>query len=347
MVSLNCFVAMAFGHEDTDIVYKTCIEVVSKELNIIPLRIDKKNHNDRIDQRILQEILKTDFMIADLTYARPSVYYEAGFGERGLAKKVIYTCRDDHLSNPNSDYKVHFDLQNANIIKWKSESLQEFANDLKDRINLVTKDIRDKKEKEESLRIASKNFSQLSLKDQWDQITTQTQSLLGLYGFKNSKLFDPNLFHKNMRADHIFVTVCKCRNWLQKDLEILNSRFFQRDFIIKPKTKFMKYLGFEISSDIKSIRNIYLIPSIVTIPQARLDKAFYNFAKDKDRIHFYFNIKKPKINSKNPELYPTSYEYVVLQDLKSLLHLEYWFKNNFPTIFEDNSCICFPPENLE
>src|SRR5215472_9716952 len=51
-------------------------------------------HNDDIDKRIMKEIKACDFAIADLTYARPSVYFEAGFAQRS----VPVTSRKDHRS---------------------------------------------------------------------------------------------------------------------------------------------------------------------------------------------------------------------------------------------------------
>jgi nucleoside 2-deoxyribosyltransferase len=48
-------------------------------MKIEPLRVDQIEHNDDIDDKIIELIKKCDFCIADLTYARPSVYYEAGY----------------------------------------------------------------------------------------------------------------------------------------------------------------------------------------------------------------------------------------------------------------------------
>src|SRR5512143_4051755 len=93
---LRCFVAMAFGHEDTDYVYAQWIEPAIENAGLFPVRVDKIIHNDRIDTRIRDELLKADVVVADLTYARPSVYWEAGFAERSVP--VIYTCRKDHFS---------------------------------------------------------------------------------------------------------------------------------------------------------------------------------------------------------------------------------------------------------
>ena len=59
----------------------------------------------------MNQIRQCRFMICDLSYARPSVYFEAGFAF-GRGVKIIYTCNGDHDSdhekyNPKKN-KVHF-----------------------------------------------------------------------------------------------------------------------------------------------------------------------------------------------------------------------------------------------
>ncbi len=39
---------------------------------------DRLMHNEHIDQKILREIEAAHVVVADLTFARPSVYWEAG-----------------------------------------------------------------------------------------------------------------------------------------------------------------------------------------------------------------------------------------------------------------------------
>jgi hypothetical protein len=85
---------------------------------------------------LLQE---ADFCIADLTYARPSVYFEAGFA--GATKPVVYIARRDHFrardNDPAGNQRVHFDLQMKNIIPWGGSS-SEFRKKLSRRVKLVT-----------------------------------------------------------------------------------------------------------------------------------------------------------------------------------------------------------------
>src|SRR5687768_3405040 len=68
--NMKCFVACAFNQVDVDIIYNL-IKDVLKNLDITCLRVDKINHNQKIDQKIIALIESCDFGIADLSYARP------------------------------------------------------------------------------------------------------------------------------------------------------------------------------------------------------------------------------------------------------------------------------------
>ena len=135
----RCFVAMAFDRKDTDSVYDKLIAPVVRKAGITPIRIDRKEHNRNINDVIVEELKEADLVIADLTYARPSVYFEAGFAER--AGPVIYTVRADHFrSKPDDEHgnlRVHFDLSMRNIIGWTNESDRRFAGRLEHRIRHV------------------------------------------------------------------------------------------------------------------------------------------------------------------------------------------------------------------
>ena len=75
---LRCFVAMAFGQKDTDAIFRALRKTLGP-LGVNAQRVDRIEHNDNIDTRIISEIEAADLVIADLTYARPSVYFEAGY----------------------------------------------------------------------------------------------------------------------------------------------------------------------------------------------------------------------------------------------------------------------------
>jgi hypothetical protein len=83
-----------------------------------PMRIDYKEHNEKIDDLIIAEIRRSRFLVADFTQsaekgARGGVYYEAGFAH-GLNLPVIFTCQERSLSF------VHFDTRQYNHIVWNT-----------------------------------------------------------------------------------------------------------------------------------------------------------------------------------------------------------------------------------
>lgn len=82
---------MAFGREDTDKAYKKLVAPTLRHLKITPVRVDRIEHLEDINNKIMAELKKCDFALADLTYARPSVYFEAGYANREVP--VVYTCR--------------------------------------------------------------------------------------------------------------------------------------------------------------------------------------------------------------------------------------------------------------
>ena len=110
--SAQVFVAMWF-HENTDSAYSHGIEPAIRDAGYRPLRIDQKEHLNKIEDEIVAEIRRSRFIIADFTQgeggARGGVYYEAGFAH-GLGLPVILTCRTDCFD------QLHFDCTSTAVI---------------------------------------------------------------------------------------------------------------------------------------------------------------------------------------------------------------------------------------
>jgi hypothetical protein len=107
----RCFVAMSF-HPSLLVAYTDGIYPALKpDCQLDPIRLDREEHNDRIDDRIMVEIRRAQFTVADVTLQRPGVYFEAGFA-MGLGRPVIWTCREDDFEN------VHFDTRQYNHVVW-------------------------------------------------------------------------------------------------------------------------------------------------------------------------------------------------------------------------------------
>ncbi len=132
--SSQAFVAMWFDESIAD-AWELGIKLGIEDAGYKPLRIDKKEHVNKIDDEIIADIKRSRFVVADFTQgedgARGSVYYEAGFAH-GLDIPVIYSCRKDVLN------KIHFDTRQYNHIVW--DTPQELRNSLANRISAVLGD---------------------------------------------------------------------------------------------------------------------------------------------------------------------------------------------------------------
>jgi hypothetical protein len=121
---------------------------------------------------------ESDIVLADLTYARPSVYYEAGFAER--FSPVIYTARADHLSRAqsNEQLRVHFDLEMKKIVVWKDLNDKTFSSRLRQRITYLLKPIvADNAEKEKEY-LEKQVFSKLSVTERCNIVDASISSAL-------------------------------------------------------------------------------------------------------------------------------------------------------------------------
>ena len=120
--SSKAFVAMWFDDSMAD-AWEGGFKLAIREAGYEPVRIDHKEHINKIDDEIIAEIRRARFLVADFTHgvcgARGGVYYEAGFAH-GLAIPVIFTCHADMFKD------LHFDTRQFNHIKWKNpEELKE------------------------------------------------------------------------------------------------------------------------------------------------------------------------------------------------------------------------------
>ena len=132
--SNQAFIAMWFDESMED-AYEKGIAPAVREAGYEPLRIDRKDHNNKIDDEIIAEIRRSRFLVADFTQgetgARGGVYYEAGLAH-GLNIQVIFTCQEDALDN------VHFDTRQYNHITWKTP--EELRKSLVQRISATIGD---------------------------------------------------------------------------------------------------------------------------------------------------------------------------------------------------------------
>ena len=127
----QAFVAMWFADSMAE-AYGKGIEPAIREAGFNPLRIDQKDHANRIEDEIIAEIRRSRFLVADFTQgedgARGGVYYEAGFAH-GLGLPVIFTCHQHSFDT------LHFDTSHYNHIVWSEPD--ELREKLANRIRAV------------------------------------------------------------------------------------------------------------------------------------------------------------------------------------------------------------------
>jgi hypothetical protein len=122
------FMAMPFGEDELDRIYKNNFKVAVAATGFDLKRVDEAQPAGLIDDRIRVEIRQSRFLIADLTHQNRGAYWEAGFAE-GLGKPVIYTCRKDVFEDKAKG--THFDTNHHLTVVWEPGNLDDAVDRLK------------------------------------------------------------------------------------------------------------------------------------------------------------------------------------------------------------------------
>lgn len=251
-----------------DEIYDAVIAPTLSKLNIIPTRVDRIVHNSDINTKILDLINRADFGVIDLTYARPSVYYEAGYLE-GQGKSVIYIVRDDHFrrkaTDDNGNEIVHFDLSVRNIIPWS-----KLSTELIPRIHFVTESLYSVLQYEDEELDKIHEFELLRLHD---RILTAKQYIIDyLLSYRFTKVSLGTFFIEVYESIGVRAFVYCDENLTQKDITDVTFEGI----------RFMRSDGY------KGVC-IGIFCSLTQIPRSRIERALRLFTRADETCYHYEN----------------------------------------------------------
>jgi nucleoside 2-deoxyribosyltransferase len=338
---LRCFVAMAVGRPNTDRVYDRYIAPTLRAAKILPVFMGRLEHNDDIDKRIIREIEACDLAIADLTYARPSVYFEAGYAQREVP--VIYTAQQNHLQPRRDDefgnFRVHFDLLMRNIIPWSSPNDASFPRKLTRRISKVVAPMLRQRQLDDLARAEELRFQGLPLSSRLEFVSEGFTKALKRSGYRPlvahsdvSPWVGRLPSHQTLNIGAISVqasfTQREIREQANHLFELLKSRFesFEGDGDADGynRQRLQEYWqntwhGHKLprKADTRYVRRVVarlILCSLEKIPRGRLTTALPSYAADGDgRV---FTLNSPVVCSYMRSL-PGSLAVFVIDGIKS------------------------------
>lgn len=126
----ECFVVSGIGSEGTDVrkradqVFKYIISPVCEECGFNVVRVDKVNQADSITQTIIEYLINSELVIADITGHNPNAFYEMGY-RASLHKPMI------HLKQKGEN--IPFDISGIRAFEYDLADLDSVS-EAKDRL---------------------------------------------------------------------------------------------------------------------------------------------------------------------------------------------------------------------
>lgn len=121
---LFTFVLMPFDSAFDDI-YKLGIKETCENLDVYCERVDEQIYDEKILDRIYNQINKADIVIADMTGKNPNVFYETGYAHALNKKVILLTQKADDIPFDLKHY--HHIVYDGKIIKLKEELAKRVA----------------------------------------------------------------------------------------------------------------------------------------------------------------------------------------------------------------------------
>lgn len=153
----KCFVISPIGDDGSearkraDQVFKYIIAPVCGEMEFEPIRVDKLNQSDVITQTIIDYLVKSELVIADITGHNPNAFYEMGF-RASTGKPII------HLRGKNE--RIPFDIAGIRAFDYDLsdlDSVEEVKTRLIKTIGALSFDIQSNQGNEECVGIREIN----------------------------------------------------------------------------------------------------------------------------------------------------------------------------------------------
>lgn len=153
----KCFVISPIGNDGSEArkraeqVFKYIIAPVCGEMEFEPIRVDKLNQSDVITQTIIDYLVKSELVIADITGHNPNAFYEMGF-RASTGKPII------HLRGKNE--RIPFDIAGIRAFDYDLsdlDSVEEVKTRLIKTIGALSFDIQSNQGNEECVGIREIN----------------------------------------------------------------------------------------------------------------------------------------------------------------------------------------------
>ena len=115
--------------KDADTLWTQGLSAGVQAAGYTAVRVDSKEHANKISDEIVVELRRTDCVVADLTGQNPLAYFEAGLAI-GLGKPIFWTCEEGEAR----DKKLFLETRQHVVTTWSRDKLDDFARRLAQRI---------------------------------------------------------------------------------------------------------------------------------------------------------------------------------------------------------------------